>query len=267
MTPRPGARESGPSEGPLLGQAEPTGPMEPTAQRGPDRASGRSSRSWPCRPAAVTEVSGARSPGRCGPGSGPTGRGVLPRAPGRHRAAPGRGSRHSMRNSTSGPRPTSRPAPAPSPSWPAVARRAPWAGRRPGPASLAPWAGRRPGPASWRPWAGRRPGRPTGRGSEGRNFPVRRTEGSDIAASSGLSSHTEVHRPAHSSARIVGHSSGYTRGSSVFKCKTSRIGPSGPWPSGGCARSSSRSLATPDSSPGSIGPTDSSLTSVHRYAW
>ena len=56
-------------------------------------------------------------------------------------------------------------------------------------------------------------------------------------------------------------------GSSVFKCKTSRIGPSGPWPSGGCARSSSRSLATPDSSPGSIGPTDSSLTSVHRYAW
>ena len=28
-------------------------------------------------------------------------------------------------------------------------------------------------------------------------------------------------------------------GSSVFKCKTSRIGPSGPWPSGGCARSSS----------------------------
>src|SRR5208282_5868164 len=48
------------------------------------------------------------------------------------------------------------------------------------------------------------------------------------------------------------------RGSSVFKCKTSRIGPSGPWPSGGCARSSSRSLATPDSSPGSIGPTDSS---------
>ena len=55
-------------------------------------------------------------------------------------------------------------------------------------------------------------------------------------------------------------------GSSVFKCKTSRIGPSGPWPSGGCARSSSRSLATPDSSPGSIGPTDSSLTSVHRYA-
>ena len=52
------------------------------------------------------------------------------------------------------------------------------------------------------------------------------------------------------------------RGSSVFKCKTSRIGPSGPWPSGGCARSSSRSLATPDSSPGSIGPTDSSLTSV-----
>ncbi len=58
-----------------------------------------------------------------------------------------------------------------------------------------------------------------------------------------------------------------TNGSSVFKCKTSRIGPSGPWPSGGCARSSSRSLATPDSSPGSIGPTDSSLTSVHRYAW
>src|SRR5271165_1246524 len=58
-----------------------------------------------------------------------------------------------------------------------------------------------------------------------------------------------------------------TFGSSVFKCKTSRIGPSGPWPSGGCARSSSRSLATPDSSPGSIGPTDSSLTSVHRYAW
>ena len=57
------------------------------------------------------------------------------------------------------------------------------------------------------------------------------------------------------------------KGSSVFKCKTSRIGPSGPWPSGGCARSSSRSLATPDSSPGSIGPTDSSLTSVHRYAW
>ena len=56
-------------------------------------------------------------------------------------------------------------------------------------------------------------------------------------------------------------------GSSVFKCKTSRIGPSGPWPSGGCARSSSRLLATPDSSPGSIGPTDSSLTSVHRYAW
>ena len=56
-------------------------------------------------------------------------------------------------------------------------------------------------------------------------------------------------------------------GSSVFKCKTSRIGPSGPWPCGGCARSSSRSLATPDSSPGSIGPTDSSLTSVHRYAW
>src|SRR5271166_2156006 len=56
-------------------------------------------------------------------------------------------------------------------------------------------------------------------------------------------------------------------GSSVFKCKTSRIGPSGPWPSGGSARSSSRSLATPDSSPGSIGPTDSSLTSVHRYAW
>src|SRR5208337_2637510 len=56
-------------------------------------------------------------------------------------------------------------------------------------------------------------------------------------------------------------------GSSVFKCNTSRIGPSGPWPSGGCARSSSRSLATPDSSPGSIGPTDSSLTSVHRYAW
>ena len=56
-------------------------------------------------------------------------------------------------------------------------------------------------------------------------------------------------------------------GSSVFKCKTSRIGPSGPWPSGGCARSSSQSLATPDSSPGSIGPTDSSLTSVHRYAW
>src|SRR5271157_2584945 len=56
-------------------------------------------------------------------------------------------------------------------------------------------------------------------------------------------------------------------GSSVFKCKTSRIGPSGPWPSGGCARSSSRSLATPDSSPGSVGPTDSSLTSVHRYAW
>ena len=56
-------------------------------------------------------------------------------------------------------------------------------------------------------------------------------------------------------------------GSSVFKCKTSRIVPSGPWPSGGCARSSSRSLATPDSSPGSIGPTDSSLTSVHRYAW
>ena len=41
-------------------------------------------------------------------------------------------------------------------------------------------------------------------------------------------------------------------GSSVFKCKTSRIGPLGPWPSGGCARSSSRSLATPDSSPGSI---------------
>src|SRR5208282_3469929 len=32
-------------------------------------------------------------------------------------------------------------------------------------------------------------------------------------------------------------------GSSVFKCKTSQIGPSGPWPSGGCARSSSRSLA------------------------
>ena len=58
-----------------------------------------------------------------------------------------------------------------------------------------------------------------------------------------------------------------TFGSSVFKCKTSQIGPSGPWPSGGCARSSSRSLATPDSSPGSIGPTDSSLTSVHRYAW
>src|SRR5208337_942887 len=58
-----------------------------------------------------------------------------------------------------------------------------------------------------------------------------------------------------------------TDGSSVFKCKTSRIGPSGPWPSGRCARSSSRSLATPDSSPGSIGPTDSSLTSVHRYAW
>ena len=56
-------------------------------------------------------------------------------------------------------------------------------------------------------------------------------------------------------------------GSSVFKCKTSRKGPSGPWRSGGCARSSSRSLATPDSSPGSIGPTDSSLTSVHRYAW
>jgi hypothetical protein len=60
---------------------------------------------------------------------------------------------------------------------------------------------------------------------------------------------------------------GGSNGSSVFKCKTSRIGPSGPWPSGGCARSSSRSLATPDSSPGSIGPTDSSLTSVHRYAW
>ena len=60
---------------------------------------------------------------------------------------------------------------------------------------------------------------------------------------------------------------GRKNGSSVFKCKTSRIGPSGPWPSGGCARSSSRSLATPDSSPGSIGPTDSSLTSVHRYAW
>src|SRR5271157_5047049 len=59
----------------------------------------------------------------------------------------------------------------------------------------------------------------------------------------------------------------FRMGSSVFKCKTSRIGPSGPWPSGGCARSSSRSLATPDSSPGSIGPTDSSLTSVHRYAW
>src|SRR5271166_3002973 len=56
-------------------------------------------------------------------------------------------------------------------------------------------------------------------------------------------------------------------GSSVFKCKTSRIGLSGPWPSGGCARSSSRSLATPDSGPRSIGPTDSSLTSVHRYAW
>src|SRR5271166_888163 len=62
--------------------------------------------------------------------------------------------------------------------------------------------------------------------------------------------------------RLVSYS-----GSSVFKCKTSRIGLSAPWPSGGCARSSSRSLATPDSSPGSIGPTDSSLTSVHRYAW
>ena len=49
-------------------------------------------------------------------------------------------------------------------------------------------------------------------------------------------------------------------GSSVFKCKTSQIGPSGPWPSGGCARSSSRSLATPDSSPGSIGPTAVSYT-------
>src|SRR5271157_169175 len=63
------------------------------------------------------------------------------------------------------------------------------------------------------------------------------------------------------------HGARWISGSSVFKCKTSRIGPSGPWPSGGCARSSSRSLATPDSSPGSIGPTDSSLTSVHRYAW
>ena len=63
------------------------------------------------------------------------------------------------------------------------------------------------------------------------------------------------------------HQTGHQLGSSVFKCKTSRIGPSGPWPSGGCARSSSRLLATPDSSPGSIGPTDSSLTSVHRYAW
>jgi len=56
-------------------------------------------------------------------------------------------------------------------------------------------------------------------------------------------------------------------GSSVFKCKTSRKGPSGPWRSGGCARSSSRSLATPDSSPGSIDPTDSLLTSIHRHAW
>ena len=218
----PGARESGPSEGPLLGQAEPTGPMEPTAQRGPDRASGRSSRSWPCRPAAVTEVSGARSPGRCGPGSGPTGRGVLHRRPAQSSPGPRISTLDEEIDVGTA---TDEPARAGAVPIMAGCGTAGAHGRAVGRGRHHWHHGRAVGRGRHHGGHGRavgRGGRP-GRGSEGRNFPVRRTEGSDIAASSGLSSHTEVHRPAHvGTCSIVGHSSGYTRGSSVFKSKTSQ---------------------------------------------
>src|SRR5512135_756510 len=50
-------------------------------------------------------------------------------------------------------------------------------------------------------------------------------------------------------------------GSSVFKCTTSQKAPSGPWRSGGSARSTSRSLPTPDSGPRSTDSTNSGRTS------
>src|SRR4051794_7769929 len=56
-------------------------------------------------------------------------------------------------------------------------------------------------------------------------------------------------------------------GSSVFKCKTGRKGPSVPWPSGGSARSTNRSPPTPDSGPGSDASRDYRRTSDHRSAW
>src|SRR5512135_1957768 len=55
--------------------------------------------------------------------------------------------------------------------------------------------------------------------------------------------------------------------SSVFKCKTDRKGPSALGPSGGSARSTSRSPPTPDSGPGSDASTDCRLTSARTPAW
>jgi hypothetical protein len=55
-------------------------------------------------------------------------------------------------------------------------------------------------------------------------------------------------------------------GSSVFRCKTRQKAPSGPWQSGGSARSSSPSPPTPGSSPRSSDSTNSPPTSDRTSA-
>src|SRR4051794_2393941 len=92
-----------------------------------------------------------------------------------------------------------------------------------------------------------------------------------------FSEHSYGFRPSRSAHQAVAQAQSYVAegyefvvdidGSSVFRCKTSQKAPSSPWQSGGSARSTSRSLRTPGSSPRSSDPTSSGLTSGRTSAW